>query len=351
MRVNKILYWLYFSGLGLALLYLAINKGLTGDETGTVAIVNNLTYMEIFQEKYLGDFNPFGFFILNKIAVDLIDIGSVIYKVIPILFYIGSVYILYKISYLLSKDKSFSLINTVVFSLLPLNLFYALFDRAYSYLSLTTLVITYLTVLMYKRNNNKLKLSYVAILSTGMYIHFFVGLFTAILFILLLIFKGTREDIKLLKTIFWLNIISLVLFIPELLSLVGKFSEVAGIVQEHANLGFVYKFAFTLYGSLLGMTLSPINSLVVGFVGVSIALYVVKIFQSKEIFSEPGIQFSLLFIFISVTVISMTGFARPMYVIFILPFISYIIALFFYKYNAKLATISIILLMLWSNYN
>ena len=350
MRVNKILYWLYFSGLGLALLYLAINKGLTGDETGTVAIVNNLTYMEIFQEKYLGDFNPFGFYLLNKIFVYIFGENHEVYKAIPVLFYTLSIVLMYKVAYILSNDKEFSLINAVVFSLLPLNLFYALFDRPYSLLSLVSLSLLYLTLSLYKDNNNRTKFFYVITLSVGMYFHFFVGLFTATLFFVGLFFKELRDK-KFMTTIFILNITALILFIPELLSFMSKASDVTSIVQEHAKLGYIYKLAFVSYGVLFGMTLAPVSQILILIIAIVMVGLALSVYVNKDMCTDKVNLFSLLFIAISLCLISLTGFARPMYVIFVTPFVSFIIVKLLYQNKIKLFTYLLLGIFVFANYN
>ena len=79
-RINVLKYFLLFALSGI-LIYLVLNKSISGDETATFAIAS-MQYSDIFFQKYIGEFNPFGYFILNKFFIDIFEPSQTLLKII-----------------------------------------------------------------------------------------------------------------------------------------------------------------------------------------------------------------------------------------------------------------------------
>ena len=346
-RINVLKYFLLFALSGI-LIYLVLNKSISGDETATFAIAS-MQYSDIFFQKYIGEFNPFGYFILNKFFIDIFEPSQTLLKIIPALFYLLSIIFFYKSLRLIGKNQKFSLVAVVLFSFLPINFYFAIFAKPYSFLLFYTNLIIYLSINISISGRLIYKVIYIIASITALYTHFFSGL------ILFLLFLGQstflyHKNLRYLKEIFILNVLISMTLIPELPIIFDMVSQLANVDQNHTANGHGYNFLFVMYGLMFGNTLAPINYFIILYVLLSF-IYILFIFFSKALYLDKELSVILIATVLLNTILSFTGFARPMYLIFLTPFLVYAITKIAFTYNSKFLLFMLFPLMLASNFN
>lgn len=336
--------------LALILFYLAVTKSVTGDETSTAWLASQLSFFDLIHHNYNGEFNPPGFFIINKIFISLFGYHSVVLKSVPLVFYFASIFMLYKVFKALGLRHESLFLPLIIYSLMPLNIYYSVFDKPYSFLLFITNSILFLIIKIRSQPSMQAYFLYFITVSIGLYIHFFTGLIVFLLFLIGLPFFWKEKNF--IKRIFVLNIMCFLVFVPELNFLVSSLGSISEISQSHSSQGFFLKLLFILWGLFFGNTLTPISAIINCLVVIFFTLFLYSYIKNfKALKGKQELWFIFFFCAISIIFISATDIARPMYVIFLTPFLSLMLFKVFEYENNKLLGSLLISLFLISNFN
>ena len=323
------MYIISASLLFLIIILLLKNKSIIGDETVTLNYALNYSFLDILHEKYKGDFNPFLFFILTKLTFLLFKTDWSL-RLVSIFGYFLSIYVYSLILSHFNYSKYQKWTGFSIFSTMPILIQYSIFARPYTLLLLISLLIIYTFIREAKQSNIVNYICYILTLSIGFYIHFFTALFVFIFSTSVYIFYYSRITFTIMRNFVISNFIVFIAILPEINSLFIKVKTISNIQQDISLQPFYKKLAFLIYSLIFAETQVP--SIISSILFVLLIIFIILI--NKNIINNISkinlertriILFSTFFIILSCLVITVTGFPRPMYIIFTIPFISIII--------------------------
>ena len=333
------------------LFFLALNKSITGDETSTAFLAANLSFHDLFIQNYDGEFNPPLFFIFNKILIDFFGFHSFLLKSIPLFFFFLSAFIFREsLKHFFENDFHIN-VATIIYLITPLNFYYSLFDKPYSFLLLTTNLLIYLSLLIKKNHQKKYYIFYIVTSVVGIYTHFFTGLIMFLIFISGAPFFWKHHKNFVLK-IFLLNLLTFFALIPEMFILKDMITTVASIEQPQSEGGYLMKILFLIYGLFFGNTMMPINVLTTSLVFLScIVFFFTFAYNIKKFFRDPLILFSTVFMTLTILLVGLTDIARPMYIIFLTPILIFLISVISFKHKNHILLPCVLILFIFSDIN
>ena len=357
MRNMKKLFYSYYSTLLLCIFYVILNHSVFGDETSTARIVFDNHFGEIINNKFSGEYNPFGYFFIVKIMVEIFGENNLGLRILSLCGYLVSLFLVHQIIWIWFKKKNFSHLNSFVLSFLPLAFYYSTIARGYSCLLMFCLLNLYWLLKMYHNQHNHWhKILYVLSLSIGLYFHYFLGLFLFILFLCGLCFLNLKRDCKYVSTSLALTGIGVILFIPEFITFLENLDHIAVWQQGYTKLNYLLRLVFVIYGFIFGETLVTTKSVFALLVALAI-FFLISIKQWRTLFREKEKRFCLMFIVLGALLVSLNRGARPMYLIFALPFFSFLLSSILdrawqeKKYYLRLFMLGTLILFFWSNSN
>ena len=172
----KLFYLLLFTVIFCIELFLLENKSIIGDETGTLNYALNFSFSDLVNEKYVGDFNPFLYFVITKGFFLFIKTDWSL-RLFSVFCYFISLYIYVRILILLKYNQKFIFTSLTFYSLMPLLLQYSIFARGYTALLLISTLLVYFIIKEAANPSFKNRILYTIILTLGLYTHYFTGFF------------------------------------------------------------------------------------------------------------------------------------------------------------------------------
>lgn len=340
-----------YSFIALISIFLAFNKSITGDETSTAYLATNLSFSDLIFQNYDGEFNPPLFFIINKILIDYFGYHSILLKSIPLFFFFLSAFIFRETLKYFFKNEFHVNTATIIYLITPLNFYYSLFDKPYSFLLLVSNLLIYLSILIKRDPQKKYFIFYLLISVIGIYTHFFTGLIMFLLFITGAPFFWKYHKSFILK-IFLLNLLTLLALIPEIFILKDILISVTSIEQPQSESGYLMKIFFLIYGLFFGNTMMPVNIYIISLVILcGFILFITLAFNAKKFSRDPLILFSVIYMTLTILFIGATNIARPMYIIFLTPILIFAISIITFKHHKYYFLPFVLILFIFSDIN
>lgn len=322
-------------------LMLLSDKSIVGDESSTLNLIK-MSWSDLLRSHYPGEFNPPLYFLVLK-GWSLIFGQSELALRFPSVIFSASALPLIYLTCRTIVSKNAALTASWIYLLSPLSIEYAQIARSYSLILFCAALSLYAYMRLLTSPTPCIRTLFVLCLCNliGLYTHYFFCLLWMVEALSLVLFWSRFQ--WQIKHFTVGSILGLLIYLPQAPVLIHQVSNVMNIEQKQATLGFILKFLLIVYGLVLGEFISPLNLIYVGPAFFLLSLVILLASRSVLRKREPLLLIPFLCVLLPIIVVSLTGVARPMYGIFVLP--SVLFSLSIVLHHVKLRTIRYIFLV------